>query len=52
VRTNGRVKIGLSKGTIKNYPVFKNIILEYQKIIKKQIQFIEKTNTFVDKFTG
>ena len=52
VRTNGGVKIGLSKETIKNYTVFKNIVLEYQKTIKKQIQFIEITNTFVDKFTN
>ncbi|SNB15533.1 Integrase [Flavobacterium psychrophilum] len=52
VRTNGGVKIGLSKETIKNYTVFKNIILEYQKTIKKQIQFIEVTNTFVVKFTN
>jgi integrase len=52
VKTNGGVKIGLSKETIKNYTVFKNIILEYQKTIKKQIQFIEITNTFVDKFTN
>lgn len=52
VRINGGVKIGLSKETIKNYTVFKNIILEYQKTIKKQIQFIEITNTFVDKFTN
>lgn len=52
VKTNGGVKIGLSKETIKNYTVFKNIIFEYQKTIKKQIQFIEITNTFVDKFTN
>ena len=52
VRNNGGVKIGLSKETIKNYTVFKNIVLEYQKTIKKQIQFIEITNTFVDKFTN
>jgi integrase len=52
VKTNGGVKIGLSKGTIKNYVVFKNIILEYQKTIKKQIQFIEITSTFVDKLTN
>ena len=52
VRTNGGVKIGLSKETIKNYTVFKNIVLEYQKTIKKQIQFVEITNTFVDKFTN
>ena len=42
----------MSKETIKNYTVFKNIVLEYQKTIKKQIQFIEITNTFVDKFTN
>lgn len=52
VKTNGGVKIGLSKETIKNYTVFKNIVLEYQKTIKKKIQFIEITNTFVDKFTN
>ncbi|EKT3957449.1 phage integrase SAM-like domain-containing protein [Flavobacterium psychrophilum] len=52
VKTNGGVKIGLSKETIKNYTVFKNIILEYQKTIKKQIQFIEITNNFIDKFTN
>lgn len=52
VRTNGGVKIGLSRESIKNYTVFKNIILDYQKTIKKQIQFIEITNTFVNKFTN
>jgi hypothetical protein len=45
-------KIGLSPSTIKNYNLFKNIILEYQKKIKKQIQFIEVTKPFVDKFTN
>mgnify|MGYP003483858316 FL=1 len=45
-------KIGLSPSTIKNYNLFKNIILEYQKKIKKQIQFIEITKPFVDKFTN
>jgi integrase len=44
-------KIGLSASTIKNYTLFRNIILEYQKKIKKQIQFIEITKPFVDKFT-
>ena len=52
VKINGEVKIGFSKGTIKNYTVFKNIILEYQKTIKKQILFIEITSTFVEKFTN
>ena len=44
-------KIGLSPSTIKNYNLFKNIVLEYQKKIKKQIQFVEITKPFVDKFT-
>lgn len=45
-------KIGLSTSTIKNYTLFRNIILEYQKKIKKQIQFVEITKPFVDKFTN
>jgi integrase len=45
-------KIGLSASTIKNYTLFRNIILEYQKKIKKQILFIEITKPFVDKFTN
>lgn len=45
-------KIGLSPSTIKNYTLFRNIILEYQKKIKKQIQFVEITKPFVDKFTN
>jgi integrase len=52
VKTNGGFKIGLSTSTIKNYTLFRNIILEYQKIIKKQIQFIEISKPFVDKFTN
>lgn len=52
VKTNGGFKIGLSKSTIKNYNLFKNIIVEYQKTIKKQIQFIEITKPFVEKFTN
>jgi integrase len=52
VRTNGGFKIGLSKSTIKNYTLFKNIILEYQKTSKKQIHFVGITKPFVDKFTN
>lgn len=52
IRTNGGFKIGLSKSTIKNYTLFKNIITEYQKTIKKQIHFIEITKPFTDKFTN
>lgn len=52
VKTNGGFKMGLSKSTIKNYTLFRNIILEYQKHTKKQIQFVEVTKPFVDKFTN
>ena len=52
IRTNGGFKIGLSKSTIKNYTLFKNIIVEYQKTTKKQIHFIGITKPFVDKFTN
>jgi integrase len=52
VKTSGGFKIGLSASTIKNYTLFKNIILEYQITIKKQIQFIEITKPFVEKYTN
>lgn len=52
VKTNNGFKIGLSKSTIKNYTLFKNIVIEYQKQTKKQIQFVEITKPFVDKFTN
>lgn len=50
VKRGGKVKIGLSASTIKNYKLFNKIILEYQTTIKKQIQFLEITNQFVEKF--
>lgn len=52
VKTNGGLKIGLSASSIKNYTLFRNIILEYQKKIKKQILFVEITKPFVEKFTN
>jgi hypothetical protein len=52
VRTNGAFKIGLSKSTTKNYTLFKNIILEYQKTTKKQILLLGITKSFADKFTN
>ena len=41
---------GLSKETIKSYVSFKKVIEEYQIVIKKQIQFIDLTATFIEKF--
>jgi integrase len=52
IKTNGGFKIGLSASSIKNYTLFRNIILEYQKKIKKQIQFLEITKPFVEKLTN
>lgn len=52
VKTNGGFKIGLSASTIKNYSLFKSIVLQYQTTTKKQIQFIEITKPFVDKLTN
>ncbi|SFN09221.1 Phage integrase SAM-like domain-containing protein [Paenimyroides ummariense] len=47
VRNN---KIGLSPNTLKNYKLFKNLIGNYQKDIKKQIQFKDINKAFTDKF--
>lgn len=41
---------GLSKETIKSYVSFKKVVLEYQQVIKKQIQFIDLTAPFIEKF--
>jgi integrase len=41
---------GLSKETIKSYVSFKNVVVEYQIVIKKQIQFIDLTASFIEKF--
>ena len=45
-----RGKVGLSKGTIKNYKIFKSLIENYQKHIKKQIQFKDINKPFTEKF--
>lgn len=47
VRNN---KIGLSPSTLKNYKLFKNLMMDYQKHIKKQIQFKDINKSFTDKF--
>lgn len=52
IRIKGGFKIASSKSSIKNGTLFINIILEYQKIIKKIIYFIGITKPFVDKFTN
>ena len=49
-RTKKNGEIGLDKNTIKNYNTFKKLIIDYQGIIKKQIQFLEIKKPFVEKF--
>lgn len=51
-RIKGSNKIGLSNRRISGYKSFKKILEEYQKEIKKQINFIDINKTFVDKFTN
>lgn len=41
---------GLSKETIKSYVSFKKVVTEYQIAIKKEIQFIDLTAPFIEKF--
>lgn len=43
-------KIGVSKGTIKNYQLFKNVFESYLKYIKKQIRFKDINKAFTDGF--
>jgi integrase len=49
-RTKKGGEIGLDKNTIKNYNTFKKLIIDYQESIKTQIQFLEITKPFVEKF--
>ncbi len=50
-KQGGVVKIGLSAATIKNYKTFRNLILEYEKYLKKQIHFLDITEAFIEKFS-
>lgn len=50
VRETKNGKIGYSKSTIKNYKCFKNKILDYQNLIKKQIRFSDLDKSFTDDF--
>lgn len=52
VKKAGRVTIGLSANTIKNYKIFKKMMLRYEQSIRKQIAFIDIDSNFVDKLTN
>jgi integrase len=51
-KQGGVVKIGLSDATIKNYKTFRNLIFKYEKYQKKQIRFLDITETFIEKFSN
>jgi integrase len=49
-KITGTNKLGLSKNRIVGYTTFKNLFTLYQTEIKKQINFLDVSKTFVDKF--
>lgn len=52
VKIKGGFRLGISKSRINSYESTKNILKEYQKIIKKQIHFIDIDEIFIDKLTN
>lgn len=51
-KVSGRNQIGISESRVKGYETFKRIIEEYQKVIKRQIHFLDINKSFIDKFTN
>ncbi|WP_026704432.1 tyrosine-type recombinase/integrase [Flavobacterium soli] len=51
-KIKGSSKIGLSENRIKGYITFKNLIKNYQEVIKKQIHLLDVNRLFVEKFTN
>lgn len=52
-KIKGTNKVGLSKGRIRTYRTFKNLIINYQdQKIKKQIHFLDINKPFIEKFTN
>lgn len=49
-RKNKTGGIGLTKSTIKNYKIFKNVILNYEKKIKKILLFSDINKQFTEDF--
>lgn len=46
----GKSKIGLAANTVKNYQTFNQIILEFEKFIKKPLRFGDLSPEIVEKF--
>lgn len=51
-KVSGSNRIGISASRVKGYETFKKVIEEYQKLIKKQIHFLDINKTFTDKLTN
>lgn len=51
-KIKGRNKLGLSENRKKGYITFKNLIKDYQVVIKKQIHLLDINKPFVEKFTN
>ena len=51
-KIKGRSKLGISQSRVKGYETFKKVIEEYQKLINKQIHFLDLNKSFVDRFTN
>ncbi|SCY25629.1 tyrosine-type recombinase/integrase [Flavobacterium caeni] len=52
VKVPGGYKMGISKSRVNSFIATKNVIVEYQAIIKKQLHFLDLSETTVDKFTN
>jgi len=48
----GRNQIGITKSRVKGYETFKKVIQEYERVIKKQVHFLEINKGFIEKFTN
>lgn len=51
-KIKGRNKLGLSENRKKGYITFRNLIKDYQDVIKKQIHLLEVNKQFVEKLTN
>ncbi|MGK4566763.1 tyrosine-type recombinase/integrase [Flavobacterium sp. 3HN19-14] len=51
-KIKGRKSLGLSESRVKSYVTFKNVIAEYEAVIKKKIHFLDVNKSFVDRFTN
>lgn len=52
VKIPGGYKMGISKSRVNSFVATKNTLAEYQKVIKKQVHFLDLSEQVVDKFTN